>query len=250
MGTTDKSPASDAEAHVRRLWRHRGAAPPSPRRGPRPQLALDAVLDAAVALADAEGLAGVSTRAVAARVGVSAMGLYPYVGSKEQLVALMQDHASVMPAWDDAGPALADDVEAWALRLFDLHVAHPWLAEVPWAQASGGPQEQDWLERLLAVLERHGIAPPRRAAVVTALYATVRASAQTAAAYRGMADGEAAAWRERAAATRRLVPDLTERYPRSTSLPPVADDWREAPREGVRQTVRLLCRGLEADGGA
>lgn len=38
------------------------------------------------------------------------MGLYPYVGSKDQLVALMQDHASAMPPWTDPGTNLAADL--------------------------------------------------------------------------------------------------------------------------------------------
>ena len=57
-----------------------------------PQLDLDEILTVAVAVADAEGLAAVSTRSVAARFGKTAMALYPYVGSKDQLLALMQDH--------------------------------------------------------------------------------------------------------------------------------------------------------------
>jgi AcrR family transcriptional regulator len=44
------------------------------------------ILDAALAIADADGLEAVSMRAVAARVGVSAMALYPHVGSKAALL--------------------------------------------------------------------------------------------------------------------------------------------------------------------
>ena len=57
----------DVDDHIRRLWRHRGTTVPGPRRGPRPQLDLDDILDAAITLADAEGLEAVSTRSVAAR---------------------------------------------------------------------------------------------------------------------------------------------------------------------------------------
>jgi len=98
----------DAHAHVRRLWRHRGTALPRPRRGPRQQLDLEDILATAIALADADGLAAVSTRAVAARFGKTPMALYPYVGTKEDLLALMQDHASAMPEWADPRTGLAD----------------------------------------------------------------------------------------------------------------------------------------------
>src|SRR5260370_2913188 len=45
-----------------------------------------AILDAAVALADERGLDAVSMRAVAERVGVTPMALYPHVGSKAELL--------------------------------------------------------------------------------------------------------------------------------------------------------------------
>src|SRR5258708_17577352 len=45
-----------------------------------------AILDAAVALADERGLGAVSMRAVAERVGVTPMALYPHVGSKAELL--------------------------------------------------------------------------------------------------------------------------------------------------------------------
>jgi AcrR family transcriptional regulator len=49
------------------------------------------ILDAALDLADAHGLAAVSMRAVAARVGMTPMALYPYVGSKAALLDGMVD---------------------------------------------------------------------------------------------------------------------------------------------------------------
>src|SRR5258708_8067127 len=45
-----------------------------------------AILDAAMALADERGLGAVSMRAVAERVGVTPMALYPHVGSKAELL--------------------------------------------------------------------------------------------------------------------------------------------------------------------
>ena len=44
------------------------------------------ILDAALAIADTEGLGAVTMRAVAARVGVTAMALYPHVRSKDDLL--------------------------------------------------------------------------------------------------------------------------------------------------------------------
>jgi len=44
------------------------------------------ILDAALAIADEKGLGAVTMRAVAARVGVTAMALYPHVRSKDDLL--------------------------------------------------------------------------------------------------------------------------------------------------------------------
>jgi AcrR family transcriptional regulator len=234
----------DVDAHVRRLWRHRGTVLPTPRRGPRPQLDLDEILAAAVAIADADGLAAVSTRAVAARFDKTAMALYPYVGTKEHLLGLMRDHASAMPAWDDPGTGLADTLRAWATALFEVYLAHPWLTERPWSQASQGPHEQDWLERLLRILDAGGVPPAVTPVAVTMLYATIRACAEITAAYRRIDQRGIDEWRARAEATGRLIPDLRDRYPRSTGLAPLTPDWRENPRAAVIGAVDVLAVAL------
>jgi AcrR family transcriptional regulator len=234
----------DVDAHVRRLWRHRGTTLPTPRRGPRQQLDLDEILAAGIAIADSDGLAAVSTRAVAARFDKTPMALYPYVGTKENLLALMQDHASAMPSWTDPATSLADALRAWALALFEVYLAHPWLATRPWAQSSQGPNEHDWLERLLRILDHWQVAAAVRSSAVTMLYATVRASAETAASYRRLDQRGAAAWRAHAEATARQLPDLCDRYPLSTGLPPVTADWRDAPRAGLEGAVGLLADAL------
>ena len=44
------------------------------------------ILDQALALVDERGLAAMSMRAVAERVGLTSMALYPYVGGKDALL--------------------------------------------------------------------------------------------------------------------------------------------------------------------
>ena len=54
---------------------------------PRPaQIDRDSVLAAALAVADSDGVAGLSMRAVAERLGVTAMALYRHVGDKQELL--------------------------------------------------------------------------------------------------------------------------------------------------------------------
>lgn len=225
---------------MRRLWRHHGTTLPTPRRGPQRQLDLDEILRVAIGIADTEGLAAVSTRAVAARFDRSAMALYGYVGTKEQLLALMQDQASAMPSWPDPETGLADALLAWAGALFEVYVAHPWLTERPWSDASQGPNEQTWLERLLRILRSWRVPPTP---VVTMVYAMVRATAGTTAAYHRMGEQGAAGWLRIAEATARQIPDLRERYPLSTGLKPVTPHWQDGPRAALVAAVHLLANG-------
>ena len=67
------------------------------RRGRPAALDVDGVVKAAVALADRDGLAGVTLPRIAKALGCSAMALYRYVGSKEALWALMCDLAIGAP---------------------------------------------------------------------------------------------------------------------------------------------------------
>ena len=228
-----RKPTRDVDAHVRRLWRHRGTTLPTPRRGPRQQLDLDEILQTGIAIADAEGLVAVSTRAIAAKLDKTAMALYPYVGPKENLLALMQDHASAMPTWEDTATSLADALQVWALALFEVYLTHPWLTERSWSQATQGPNEQDWLERLLQILHEWGISPSARPSALTMLYATVRATANTAAAYRRMDQQGIAEWRRHAEATTKQIPDLRHRYPLSTGLEPLTPEWQDNPRAAL-----------------
>ena len=62
----------------------------NPQRGPKRELSIERIVDAAVELADAGGLAAVSMSAIAGEFGVTSMALYRYVSAKDDLVMLMQ----------------------------------------------------------------------------------------------------------------------------------------------------------------
>ncbi|HEY1176756.1 MAG TPA: TetR/AcrR family transcriptional regulator, partial [Phytomonospora sp.] len=62
-------------------------------RGPKQGLTIEAIVRTAIALADAEGLAALSMRKVAERLGVGTMSLYTYVPGKPELLDLMLDAA-------------------------------------------------------------------------------------------------------------------------------------------------------------
>ncbi|MCX4959313.1 TetR/AcrR family transcriptional regulator C-terminal domain-containing protein [Streptomyces virginiae] len=107
---------------------------PSPATDAEPELTLDRIVRAAVEIADAEGLAALSMRGVAARLGVAPMSTYRYVPSKEELVLLMADAAYGEESPADAADATAEDwrarVEVGARTLWRIYRKHPWLARI------------------------------------------------------------------------------------------------------------------------
>src|SRR5882757_11529334 len=104
------------------------ARPERAGRGPRPAHSRADIAAAAVRIADAEGLDGVSMRHVAAELGCGTMSLYNYVPRKEDLYELMVDAFSgeydlpEQPSGDWRANMLMVAVQARAL----IH-RHPWL---------------------------------------------------------------------------------------------------------------------------
>ncbi len=96
-------------------------------RGRPPTHTREQVVDAAVALADAEGLGAVTIRRVAAEVGAGTMSLYTYVRDKDRLVDLMVDRVGGTRARLRATGDWHADLLALVSAQRDLMLRHPWL---------------------------------------------------------------------------------------------------------------------------
>jgi AcrR family transcriptional regulator len=136
------------------LWgrRERG------RRGPRPGLSAEAIVNAAVRLADAEGLDAVSMAKVAAELGFTTMSLYRYVASKEELLQLMWN-ASAVGAEELVieGPDWRTQLRAWAVIQRDMLDRHPWITQMPMAAPPVAPNSLHFVERGLGTLDGTGL---------------------------------------------------------------------------------------------
>jgi AcrR family transcriptional regulator len=123
---------------------------PRPTRGPKPALTLGQIADAAIAIADAEGLAAVSMQRVAADLGYTKMSLYRYLPGKTELIAAMLERALGAP------PAIGGDwreaLTAWARNLLGAYESHVWSLEASAGRRPIGPHEVAWMESALAVL--------------------------------------------------------------------------------------------------
>lgn len=150
------------------LWRR-----PAPgRRGPRPGLSLEQIADAAIALADAEGLDAVSMARLAESLGFTTMSLYRYVSAKDEVLSLMTDRAVGRP------PHVGPEVGGWRARielLLSLQRpvlrAHPWLVRTTAVLHAVGPNRLAWMEAMLAALEDTPLREDQKVAVVGTLSA-------------------------------------------------------------------------------
>ena len=146
----------------RRLWAREEPA----KRGPRPGLTLDAVADAAIAIADAEGLAAVSMSRVAKALGYTTMSLYRYVDSKDELVGVMFDRVLPDPPWPEPGAPWRPGLERWAHAQLTVLRAHPWGSTLPVAGPPLSPGSLRWMEAGLAVLDDTPLTPGERVGLI------------------------------------------------------------------------------------
>lgn len=102
-----------------------------PQRGPKRELSHEAIVEAAIEIADAEGLEAVTMQRVAATFGFTTMALYRYIASKDELQRLMLD-AALQAA--DVAAIPHDDwrigLEAWAELLASCYRRHPWVLQL------------------------------------------------------------------------------------------------------------------------
>jgi TetR/AcrR family tetracycline transcriptional repressor len=136
----------------------------------RGSLTREQVVDAALALADESGLAGLTMPALAARLGCGVMTLYGYVRGKDELLEEMgqrgiADLALPRPLAADAEGVLV----AWGQAMRATLSRHPALAAIYLNQAVVGPGILRGVEALLGALRGRGYPPERGVAAIYAV---------------------------------------------------------------------------------
>ena len=133
------------------------AGNPSSRRGRRPLLDAERVIEAATAILDREGLAAVSFRRISADLGVSHMTLYGYFHSKEALLEALVARTIDVPSMQLVDAVPWDDVLFAAMQ--ELHrvlVSRPGIAEILVSQPLTGAWVVDVREGLVGILRGAG----------------------------------------------------------------------------------------------
>jgi AcrR family transcriptional regulator len=177
------------------LWENRSR----PTRGPKPALTPEDVIQAAIDIADEEGLSAVTMQAVTARLGYTTMAIYRYFPNKEALYDAIVDAGMGLPppppaprgSWRDELTRLAHAKRA-------MLCARPWLAELPFVAAPHGPNWLSWLEAALDALARTGLSAPDMGQMLSVIDGYTRGASDTAislarARARGVSESEWAA---------------------------------------------------------
>jgi len=180
--TTDRTSSGDPAATLRLLWRDHLPADDTPRRGPRRALDVDAVVAAAINVADDEGLAALTMRRLADRLGTRPMTVYTYVPGRAELLDLMLDDAYArMPRTDTAGLPWQRRVRAVAEDNRDLFDRRPWAAHLSTLRPPLGPGQMAKYEYELSAFTGSGLDDITTDAALTHLLTFVRATARDAA---------------------------------------------------------------------
>jgi AcrR family transcriptional regulator len=182
------------------------------RPGPRRSLDLRAIATTGVSLADDSGLGGVSMRSVGARLGMTSMGLYRYVRSKDELVALMIDEALGPPDFPDYGSEhWRDRLIAWSDAARARYEAHPWVLAASLPEPPALPNQIAWTERGLEALWPTNMTEGEKLSALLLVNVYVRGQTQLAAGF-----GQARSDDNQDAQYARLLLSLVdpERFPR------------------------------------
>lgn len=238
--TREFAGGGDPGRSINLLW---GSAEPG-RRGPKPRYSVTQVVDAAIAVADAEGLQAISVRRIAQELGVSPMSIYTYVPSKAELVGLMFD----MVLGETSG---APPPESWRAALthiacerWKLSERHPWMLDLALHRPPLGPNLLARHEVALRILDATGLDHLTKDMVIDVLHSFLVGAlleareAREAERVSGLTDAQWFAMAEPA-----LSAQLdAEKFPNVLRL---RDAWREADKAVVADPMWRFRFGLE-----
>lgn len=172
---TEYSGKGDPARSLALLWRTSERAS---RKG-KPDLSVDRIVRAAIEVADAEGLAALSMRRVAERLGVGTMSLYTYVPGKPELLDVMLDTVYGETARPEEVPG------GWRARLeliarenWALYLRHPWLLQVATSRPVLGPNATAKYDYELRAIDGIGLTDLEMDSVITLVSGFVHGTAR------------------------------------------------------------------------
>ncbi|NUK62371.1 TetR/AcrR family transcriptional regulator, partial [Streptomyces lunaelactis] len=230
----------------------------TPKRRPEQPAGLDRdkITAATVRLLDSEGLAKFSMRRLAAELNVTAMSVYWYVDTKDDLLELALD--SVMgelrlPSPDEEGGDWRDQLRQLAVGYRRLLVAHPWVSPLIGEYLNIGPRSMEFSTTVQHVIRNAGLPLHGRTGALAAVFQFVygfgtvegRFAQRCAAAGIGQDD-----YFRQVMGTIGQQPELREAFEESAELMKArgGDTVEEMREKDFEFALDLLLAGIEAMG--
>ncbi|MDQ1037368.1 AcrR family transcriptional regulator [Streptomyces sp. V3I8] len=194
------------------------------RGGQPPSLDRDRITAVTAALLDAEGLAKFSMRRLAAELNVTAMSVYWYVDTKDDLLELALDAVYgelELPDPDAGEEDWRDQLRAIASGYRALLVRHPWVSPLAGTFLNIGPRSVAFSRTVQRVIRRTGLPPHRLAGAISAVFqfvygfGTIEGHFTLRSAEAGMSPDE---YFQQALSTARQAPELGEVLDESAQL--------------------------------
>jgi len=142
-------------------------------------LSASKIVQAAVAIADADGLSELSISKIASSLNAAPMSIYNHIASKDELIHVMTDVALDLPP---ESVRSADDwrmsIINWATALESQFMKHPWLLSAPIAGPPSTPNRLLWVEYLLQGMKSSGLTPSEVLDYSLLIYAYVHHATQ------------------------------------------------------------------------
>ena len=142
-------------------------------------LNLESIVEAAIAIADAKGIADLSMGTIARDLGYSTMALYRHVPNKADLLEMMVDTAVGPPPADIHEHAgWREQLIAWSMAIAASYRRHQWVFDVPIAGPPVMPNSVRWMESGLTVLQQTGLAADELVGLLTTITSYLRGNEQ------------------------------------------------------------------------
>ena len=126
------------------------------RPGPKPRFTREKVIDVALEITRADGLEAVSLRRVADELGITAMGLYRYFDSKEQLLTSMAARMVDPGPMIDADAPWSDQLRTVANDIYEGLLSHPGIGHLFATRVLDAVDVDSAKEGLYGILYRAG----------------------------------------------------------------------------------------------
>lgn len=174
--STQRSAPAAAQRRLALLWEPALVSS----RGRRPRYTLADIVRAGIEVADEVGLAQLSMRRVAQRLGAGTMSLYTYVESREELLELMIDRVHGELDLPTRGTPWRPALRQHALEHWAMYRRHPWLLDVNMWRGPLGPHVLDAEEAGYRTLIDTGLSPREVVEVIGAVNGFIQGLARAA----------------------------------------------------------------------